>query len=153
MRTTFKVLAYALAAEVLIQAMAVAYGIAGLGKWVEDDHGIVNKKLLDANSPHFTGAGGFAIHGINGMLLIPVLTLLLLIVSFFSKIEGASKRAGILVGLVVLQVVLGIALHGVPYIALLHVLNAFVILGFAAQTGYRIGRDAAPAVPAVAATA
>jgi len=143
MRKTFKVLAYLLAAEVLVQAMAIAYALAGLGKWIEDDGGVLNKAVFDSDSgPEFAGVGGFAIHGINGMMIIPLLTLLLLIVSFFTKLPGASKRAGILVGLIVLQVALGITLHGVPYVAPLHALNAFAILVIAFQTGRYAGARA-----------
>jgi hypothetical protein len=153
MRTTFKVLAYALAAEVLVQGMAIAYAIAGLGKWVEDDGGVLNKQLLDSNSPHFRGVGGFALHGMNGTMLIPVLTLLLLIVSFFTKLPGASKRAGILVGMVVLQVFLGMLSHSIPYAIMFHVLNAFGIFLMAAFTGYRAGRPIAALAPAQMQTA
>ncbi|MGB8649567.1 MAG: DUF6220 domain-containing protein [Mycobacteriales bacterium] len=148
MRTTYRVLAYALAVEVLVQAMAIAYALAGLGKWVEDDGGVLTKKVLDDESAHFHGIGGFALHGVNGMMVIPVLTLLLLVVSFFAKFPGASRRAGVLVGLVVLQVVLGLALHGVPYVAPLHALNAFGILVMAYLAGART-----PTTSAVPATA
>jgi heme A synthase len=83
------------------------------------------------------------------MMVIPVVVLLLLIVSFMSKVPGASKRAGILLGLVVLQVVLGIASHGAPAIIVLHVLNAFVIFVLAAVTAYHLGDQVSSrAVPA-----
>jgi hypothetical protein len=139
MRSTFRVLAYVLAAEVVIQAMAIAYALAGLGKWVSDEGGVLNKAALDSESLEFTGVGGFAVHGINGMMVIPLLTLVLLIVSFFSKVPGAPKRAGILVGLVILQVALGLGLHGVVFLAPLHVLNAFGILVMAFTTGRLAG--------------
>ena len=152
MRKTFRVLAYALAVEVVVQAMAIAYAMASLGKWIDEDGGVLNKKVISASSPSFPGSGGFALHGINGMLFIPVLTLALLIVSFFAKVPGGKKWAGILVGLVVLQVVLGIALHGVPGVAPLHVLNAFALGVVAFLTGYRTRTESAPAesMPAVA---
>jgi heme A synthase len=85
------------------------------------------------------------------MLIIPILVLLLLIVSLFAKIEGGRKQAAILFGLVLLQVILGIALHGVPYVAPLHALNAFAILVVAYQAGKRAGGSAElPASAAVA---
>lgn len=142
MRTTYRVLAYALAVEVVIQAMAIAYALFGLGKWIEDDGGVLNKQVMDANDgPEFSGVGGFAIHGINGTMLIPLLVLLLLVVSFFAKVANGVQRAAILFGLVVLQVFLGIAGHGVPYLGPLHALNAFAILVVAFQAG----RSAVPA--------
>jgi heme A synthase len=136
MRNVYRVLAYLLSIEVVIQAMAIGYALAGLGKWIEDDGGVLNKQVLDADDAlHFHGVGGFAAHGINGMMIIPILTLALLVVSFFAKVPGGVKRAVILVGLIILQVILGIALHGVPYVAWLHVLNAFAIFVFAFETG------------------
>jgi heme A synthase len=146
MRKTYRVLAYLLAAEVIVQAMAIAYAIAGLGHWVDKDGGVVNKALMDSQDATFTGVGGFMIHGMNGTMLIPVLVLLLLIVSFFAKLPGASKRAGILVGLVVLQVVLGIVSHDLPYAIVLHVLNAFAIFVVAAMTAHRFAAGESAAI-------
>jgi hypothetical protein len=129
------VLAFLLAIEVVIQAMAIAYAIAGLGKWVEDDGGVLNKQVLDAESAEFPGVGGFATHGINGTMVIPILVLLLLIVSFFAKVPGGVRSAVILLVLVAVQVFLGIFAHDVPYVIVLHVLNAFAIMGVAAMAG------------------
>ncbi len=114
MRNVYRVLAYLLSIEVLVQGMAIAYAIAGLGKWVEDDGGVLNKQVMDSDNPDFPGVGGFAIHGINGTMIIPIVVLLLLIVSFFAKIPGGVKRAAILFGLVALQIFLGIFSHSDP---------------------------------------
>jgi len=138
MRSTFRVLLFLVAAEVLVQGMAIAYGIAGMGHWVEENGGVVNKALFDSDNPHFPGIKGFMLHGMNGMMVIPILVLLTLIVSFFAKVPGASKRAGILVGLVVLQVVLGIMSHSIPGVITLHVLNAFAIFTVAAMSAVRL---------------
>ena len=145
MRKTYRVLAYALAIEVIVQAMAIAYGLAGLGKWIDDNH-VLTKHIWDSDKPKFTGVGGLAVHSLNGIMLIPVITLALLIVSFFAKVPDGTRRALILFGLVVLQAVLGFALHGVPFIALLHVLNAFGIMAMAFIAGYRTPKtDPVPA--------
>src|SRR3954462_11686891 len=122
MRKTFKVLAYVLAAEVLIQAMAIAFAIAGLGKWIDDGHS-ATKALFDNDNADFGGKTGFIIHGINGQMVIPLVVLALLVVSLFAKIPGGTKRAGILVGLVALQVALGILSHEIPFAILFHALN------------------------------
>ena len=135
MRTVYRVLAFLLAIEVVIQAMAIAYAIAGLGKWVADDGGVLNKQVLDSESADFPGAGGFAAHFINGTTIIPIVVLLLLIVSFFAKVPGGVRSALILVLLVVVQVFLGIFAHDVPFVIVLHVLNAFAIMGVAAMAG------------------
>jgi heme A synthase len=152
MRTTFRVLMYLLAVEVLVQGMAIAYALAGLGHWIDKDGGVANKALFDESNPKFTGVGGFMIHGLNGTMIIPILVLLLLIISFFAKVPGGSKRAGLLFGLVILQVFLGIFSHEVPFVILLHVLNAFAIFSIAAITAYRLG-TAAGADPAGVAVA
>lgn len=144
MLKAYRVLAYVLAAEVLVQAMAIAYAIAGLGHWVENDGGVLNKAVIDSGDADFGGVRGFMIHGINGQMIIPLLVLALLVVSLFTKVPGATKRAGLLLGLVVVQVVLGIASHSLPYAIVLHALNAFAIFSMAALTGYRFA--AAPAV-------
>lgn len=134
MRKTYQVLAYVLAAEVIIQAMAIALALAGLGHWVESDGGVLDKKAFDAE-PTFDGSVGFPIHGINGEMLIPLLALILLVVSFFAGVARGTRRALLLIGLIVLQVILGISLDDVPYLAPLHVLNAFGILAVAFLAG------------------
>ena len=144
MRSVYRVLAFLIAIEVLIQAMAIAYAIAGLSKWVEDDGGVLNKQVLDAESAEFPGVGGFAIHGINGTMIIPILVLLLLIVSFFAKVPGGVRSAAILLLLVAVQVFLGIFAHSVPFVVVLHVLNAFAIMGVAAMAGRRASVVAEP---------
>ena len=138
MRTVYRVLAYLLALEVLVQGMAIAYAIAGVGYWVENDGGVVNKALFDNEDAKFGGLAGFIVHGMNGMMVIPLLVLILLVVSFFTKLPGATKRAAILFGLVVLQVFLGIFSHEIPQVVMLHVLNAFAIFLLALQTGQRL---------------
>ena len=143
MRTTFRVLLGLLAAEVLVQGMAIAFAIAGFGYWIEEDGGVANKALFDNDNADFGGKTGFIIHGMNGMMIIPLLILLLLIVSFFAKTAGATRTALILLGLVVVQVVLGIASHSVPGLITLHVLNAFAIFSFAAMSAVRLGRTPA----------
>ncbi len=144
MRRTYQVLAYVLVAEVVVQAMTVAIALAGLGKWIDDGH-TVDKAVVEAH-PRFAGSIGFPIHAINGEMLIPLLVLGLLLVSFFAKVPGGTRRAAILVGLIALQVFLGIVLQGVPYVALLHVLNAFAILVLAFRAG-RSAVDKQPAAP------
>jgi heme A synthase len=147
MRTALRVLFYLLAAEVLVQGMAIGYALAGMGHWVDEEGGVVNKALFDQDNPDFPGVGGFMTHGMNGMMVIPVLVLITLIVSLFSKVEGATKRAAILLGLIVVQVVLGIASHSAPFLILLHVPNAFLIFSLAALTAWRLGNGVTADAP------
>lgn len=147
MKAVYRVLAYLVAVEVLVQGMAIAYAIAGLGNWVENDGGVVNKALFDNDDAKFGGLTGFIIHGMNGTMFIPLLVLILLVVSFFTKLPGATKRAALLVGLVILQVFLGIFSHEIPQVVMLHVLNAFAIFLIALQTGNRLRKTGSLAAP------
>lgn len=141
MRTALRVLFYVLAAEVVVQGMAIAYGLARMFYWVDQDGGVLNKAIRDQDNPGYPGIGGFMAHGMNGMMIIPVITLVLLIVSFFARVAGATRNAAILLGLVILQVVLGMTAHGVPYVIVLHVINAFAIFSMAAVTAWRLGNS------------
>ena len=136
----YRVLAYLIAIEIPIQAAAIAFALFGLGKWVEDDGGVLNKAVLDAKKgPDFTGSVGFAIHPMNAMLIV-ALGLALLITSFFVKsVVGASKWAGIVFGLIVLQFLLGILSHAVVWLGPLHAINAFLILMFALRAARAAG--------------
>jgi hypothetical protein len=135
MRNVYRVLAYLIALEVLVQGMAIAYALAAMGHWVDKDGGTVDKALFDSDNPDFPGIGGFATHGLNGTLIIPILVLLFLIVSFFAKVPGGVRQALIIFGLIVLQVMLGILSHEVPGLITLHVLNAFGIFMVALMAG------------------
>jgi hypothetical protein len=155
MRKAFRALAYLLVAEVVVQAMMIGIALAGVNRWIDDGH-TITKEVVDSH-PRFAGSVGFPIHAINGEMLIPLLVLSLLVVSFFAAVPAGTRRAAILVGLVVLQVILGMVLQNVPYVALLHVLNAFAILAVAlitarsVPTGPRTASDAdsAPAAAGV----
>lgn len=139
MRKAHQILAGLLAAMVVVQAMAIAYAFAGLGHWIDKDGGVVNHavfKSWDDNPPTWRGSGGFALHGIDGMMIIPLITIVFLIVSLLAnkRVPGAAKRAGILFVMVALQIFLGISAHDVVVLAPLHALNAFGIFAMAAVT-------------------
>ncbi len=136
MRTVYRVLAYAVAAEVIVQAMAMVFAIAGLGKWVEDG-GVFDKSVMESDKAPFPEVVGFAIHGINGMMIIPLIALLLLISSFFAKIPGAVKWAALVLLLVVVQVTLGLVGHAVPAVGALHGLNALLLFSSAVYAARR----------------
>lgn len=73
------------------------------------------------------GTGGF----INGQMVIPALAVLLLVASFFAKLPGGVRWAGIVVGAVVVQVLLGLFAHGLPALGLLHGINALIVFSTA----------------------
>jgi len=147
MRSAYRVLAYIIAVEVVIQAAAIAYALAGLGKWVSDG-GTLDKAAMESEDTTFTGVVGFIVHGINGQMLIPLLAVILLIISFFAKIPGGAKWAGLILLLVVIQVLLGLFSSGIPQLAILHGANALALFAAAVYAGRRVGAHSqVPAEP------
>jgi len=130
MRTVYRVLAWVLAVEVLVQAAAISWALFGFGKWIEGG-GVLDKATLESGASLFPEELGFAVHGINGMMVVPVLALLLLVVSFFAKLPRGLALAGGAVALVALQVVLGMLGHGIPGLGLLHGANALALFAVA----------------------
>jgi hypothetical protein len=137
MRTAYKVLAYIVAAEVAIQAMVMVWAIAGLIKWV-DAGGVFDKSITESGTTPFTEVFGVIVHAINGTFVIPGIALLLLIVSFFTKVRGAIKWAVIVLVLVVAQGQIGYLGHEFPLAGALHGLNALALFGAALYTGRRM---------------
>jgi hypothetical protein len=148
MRSAYRFLAYAIPVLVVVQAASIAFGLFGLGAWVDNGH-TFTKAMVDGNTnTSFTGDVGFAIHGINGEMLIPLVALILLVVSFFAKIPGGVKWAAIVLLVVVIQVALAFVAFGAPVVGALHGLNAFVLFGLALMAAQRVNKTVAPAAPA-----
>jgi hypothetical protein len=148
MRTAYKVLAYLVAAEVAVQAMAVVWGVAGLGKWVENG-GVLDQAAMESEGLPFPEVAGLIVHGINGTFVIPGVALLLVISSFFTKVRRAITWAVVVFVLVVVQGQLGFLGHEIPAVGAIHGLNALVLFAVALYAGVRM-RTAArtDAVPA-----
>lgn len=138
MRSVYRAFAYIIAAEVVVQAAAIAFAVFGLTKWVEDG-GTLNKATMESDDTSFTGLLGFAVHGMNGTMLIPLVAIVFLIVSFFAKIPGGVKWAGITFALVALQITLGLLAHSVPGLGALHGINALALFAVAVMAGMRVG--------------
>lgn len=149
MRTVYKVLAYAVAIEVAIQAMAVVYAVAGLGKWVSEGNTFDQSLIEGEGEPPFPEVLGFIVHGINGSLVIPAIALLLVIASFFAKVRRGVLLAFAVFGLVAAQATLGFAGHGIPALGALHGLNALLLFATAlyAARSARPARAEAAAAP------
>ncbi|HET6817926.1 MAG TPA: hypothetical protein VFH66_11935 [Mycobacteriales bacterium] len=135
MRRAYHVLAYLIAVEVVVQAMMMATAVAGLDHWIHDG-ATVDKKVIDSH-PSFNGSFGFPVHAINGEMLIPLLALALLVVSFFAGVVGGTRWALYVLGLIVVQVVLGVTQGNVPLLGLLHGANALAIFAIAVVTAHR----------------
>jgi hypothetical protein len=134
-------LAYLVAAEVVVQAMAIVYGVAGLGIWI-DHGGVLDKAAFSGGTSPFPEFVGLILHGINGMLIVPLIALLLLVSSFFAKVPQGVRWAGLVFGLVIMQVLLGLFLHSISALGALHGLNALVLFTAALHTARRVRRSA-----------
>jgi hypothetical protein len=125
-RTTYRVLAWILALEVVVQAAAIAYALFGLGAWIESG-GVLDAAAMQSDV-QFEGVVGFMVHGMNGQIIVPVVALALLVVSFFAKLPRGIAYAAALFVMVVVQVLLGMVAHAVPSLGMLHGALALAIL-------------------------
>jgi len=153
MRTTYRVLAYLIALEVVVQAAALALGFAGLLNWV-DSGGVLDSGVVESDTEPFPEFVGLIVHGINGGIVVPVLALLLLISSFFARVPRGIVWALVVLGLAVLQVMLGYSLADVPALGAVHGANALLLFSAAFLTGRgaRVRRPAADDVAAATAS-
>jgi hypothetical protein len=153
MRTTYRVLAYLIALEVVVQAGALALGVAGLVHWV-DGGGVLDSAVVEGDSDPFPEIVGLVVHGINGGIVVPALALLLLISSFFARVPRGIPWALAVLGFVVVQVMLGYSLADVPALGAVHGINALLLFTAALITARRarVRRPAADDVAAATAS-
>lgn len=147
MKSAYRVLAGLTCLLVLVQAAAIAFGTFGIISFVEDGNDYT--KAIGEERAAEAGGIGQNIHSF-GAMAIALVAIVLLIVSFFAKIDGGVKWAGIVFAAVLLQWVLAIIAFSAPVVGLLHGLNAFVIFG-TAMTAMQRAKSAASA-PVAAAT-
>jgi hypothetical protein len=154
-RAAYRILAWIVAVEVLIQAAAISYAIFGFGKWIQEG-GVLDKSVMESQASVFPEEVGFMVHGLNGMMVVPVVAVLLL-VSFVAQVSRGVALAGGVVGLVALQVLLGMFGHGIPGLGLLHGANAMALFTVAVIAARRatlpVGPAGVPAAPGRHATA
>ncbi|MFB6610368.1 hypothetical protein ACFCVO_08615 [Agromyces sp. NPDC056379] len=136
MRRIYSGLAWTIAAGVVVQAAAIAFAFGGVLNRVSNGD-VVDKALLESGGAGGTGELGFWIHAIGGLML-PLVAIALLIVSFFVRAKGARLWAALVLGLLVLQVVLGFSLTDMPYLGLIHGANALAIVAAAAIAAMRV---------------
>jgi heme A synthase len=136
MRKAYRIVAYLIAAEVVVQAMAMVFGIAGLDKWIAGG-GVFDKAVMESDQAPFPELVGIIVHGINGSIVIPVLALVLLVCSFFAKIPRSVRWAALVLLLVVVQVNLGYAAPDLPVLGALHGLNALALFTTTLYTARR----------------
>lgn len=154
MRSAYRVLALLIALGVFVQAASMAFAVFEIFN-VVDEGTVFDKAYVEdihGENP------GIATHGIVGMGLIPLLSLSLLIVSFFAKMQGGVKFAGLILLAVVVQIALVFVAFGAPIVGALHGINALVILGLAISAARRasivtLSKDRDPADESVGARA
>jgi hypothetical protein len=143
MRSTYKFLAYAIAVLVVVQAGAIAWAFFGLTNEIDQNNLVINKACLESEDGcggGFTAEWGFAIHMFFvGFVLIPLLSLILLISSFFAKVPGGVALAAGVFGLVLLQVIVlpMLSREVSSGFGALHGVNALVLMGLAYMAGRR----------------
>ena len=128
MRGAYKGLAALIMLGVLVQAAAVAGGWFGTINEVDDGATITSD---------YEGNFGHTLHGINGMMIMPLLGLILFVLSFFAKVPVGVKWAGFTLLAIVVLITLAFVAFGVPVIGALHGINAFVVFGLALMSARR----------------
>lgn len=134
MRAAYRILAIAIPVLVGIQAAVIALGQFGIESWVGDGHSYTEKVSENGDA---TGALGIALHGVIGMMVIPVVAIALLVVAFLVRLPGAVRWAAFVLLDVVVQVALAVAAESAPALGLLHGLNAFLLFGLAMMAAQR----------------
>jgi hypothetical protein len=137
MKQVYRVLAFLVAAGVALQAASISYGMFGLIKWIEGGGSLDQSTEL---TPALGGYTGFSWHAQGGIFVLPAISLLFLISSFFAKVPGGIKWALIVFGVTVLQVALGLFSHSVAGLGWLHGINALALFGTAVMAGMRVSR-------------
>ncbi len=125
-------------------AIVVQVGLAGYGAF--------NAVHKAENSPvsQKTIEDGFSAHMALGYLIVLIM-LLLLVVAAAGRLGSASVRfSAILLGLGILQAILGIASESVPAIGPLHTINALAIYAVSALLAHRTWTSDRPRPPASA---
>jgi hypothetical protein len=137
MKKAYRVLARLIAALVVVQAAAIAYGAFAIDKVVDKakDHG---NTISDASSK-LDGGAGYGLHALIGTLVIPVVAIALFVVAFRAQVPDGVKWAGFILLDVVVQVVLGLAAHGAAALGWFHGPNALVLFSLGIYAARRAG--------------
>jgi hypothetical protein len=145
MRTTYRVLAFAIAALVAIQAAAIGYAVFAQLNWLETG-GTIDKASIES-AP---GTSAYIFHAIDGGVILLV-ALALLVISFFAKIPHGVRWAVIVLVCTIVQIALGTLSHLLAAIGAVHGAVALVLFGVAVMAAMRAGKPAPVAEEPVAA--
>jgi hypothetical protein len=135
----YRVLAYLIAAGVVLQAAAIAYAVFGMFEWVSTG-GTIDKALIESESPQVGGITGFNLHQLVGVNILPLLALVFLISSFFARIPGGIRWGLIVFAATLAQSLLGIYAHENSAVGWLHGAMALILFTCAIVSGTRVKR-------------
>jgi heme A synthase len=138
MRTVYRVLAYAIAALVAVQSAAIGYAVFAQLNWI-DTGGTLDKSAFDTGAP---GTGAMIFHALDGGVVL-LLSLALLVVSFFAKIPKGVRWAVIVLVATIVQIALGTLSHMLAAIGAVHGAVALVLFGVAVMAAMRARKPAA----------
>lgn len=141
MRAGYLWLSRLIALGVVLQAAFIAWGT------FEIVHDAEEGGAYTEESGHTLGQ---ELHAVFGERVIPLLALVMLILALFARIPRGVPFAAAVLGLVVLQYLLALVSVPVPWLGLLHAVNAFALAGVAGLAGRQVNRATA-AAPAPAA--
>jgi heme A synthase len=142
MRTAYRILAFAIAALVAVQAAAIGYGVFAQLKWIENG-GTVDSAT---NAP---GDGALIFHALDGGVVL-LAALAMLIISFFAKIPQGVRWAVIVLVCTVVQIALGTLSHIVTASGAVHGAFALVLFGVSVMAAMRARKPAVVEEPAAA---
>jgi hypothetical protein len=138
-KQVYRVLAYLIAAGVVLQAAAIAYAVFGMFEWVSAG-GTIDKALIESDSPQIGGIAGFNVHHLVGVTILPLLALLFLISSFFARIPGGIRWGLLVLAATLAQSLIGIYSHEISAVGWLHGAMALILFSCATASGIRVNR-------------
>ena len=136
MRTAYRVLAFAIAALVAVQAAAIGYAVFAQLSWIENG-GTIDKASIES-AP---GTGAYIFHALDGGVVL-LLALALLVISFFAKIPQGVRWAVIVLVCTIVQIALGTLSHMLSAIGAVHGAVALVLFGVAVMAAMRARKPA-----------
>jgi heme A synthase len=138
MKTVYRVLAYAIAVMVAVQSAAIGYAVFAQLNWMETG-GTLDKAAFDTGAP---GTGAMIFHALDAGFIL-LLSLALLVVSFFAKIPHGVRWAVIVLVCTILQVGFGVLSHLTAVMGAVHGAVALVLFGVAVMAAMRARQPAA----------
>jgi hypothetical protein len=137
MKTVYRVLAFAIAGMVAIQAGAIGYAVFEQLHWIETG-GTLDAAAFETGAP---GVGAMIAHALGGGVVL-LLSLALLIVSFFAKIPHGVRWALIVLVCTIVQIAVGVLSRMVAEIGAVHGAFALVLFGAAVMAAMQVRKPA-----------